>query len=452
VSSDVATELTAIIKEFFNRLKNHWHQLLTNVPTDILGLSVYSTTLPASLFVFHFTRKYFPHIRTIMGGGVFNETLAAGSSNLEVFLEKTEGVIDNIIIGEGENLLLKLVKDELPPRRVYTLKDLDSQTLDLSAALLPDFSDFDPEFYSLMASYTSRGCPFDCSFCTETVRWGKYRKKSGGQVADELEELHERYKSRLFVMSDSLLNPIVSALSKQMEARKNSIYWDGYLRADRHVCKLENTLAWRRGGFYRARLGVESGSQHILNLMGKKITPLQTKEAVSNLANAGIKTTTYWVVGHPDETEEDFQQTLDLITQLKNDIYEADCNPFYYVETGQVDSEKWDNLEKRIPLFPENVTKLTMLKTWILNCEPRREIIYQRINRFVQHCRDLGIPNPYSLQEIHQADKRWQRLHKNAVPSLLELKKTAGVVDEILNVKAVFKAEASLEDEGDFSF
>jgi len=64
---------------------------------------------------------------------------------------------------------------------------------------------------------------------------------------------------------------------------------------------------------------------------------------------------------------------------------------------------------------------MLITQTWILNSDPPREIIYDRLCRFKEKCKELGIPNPYSVFEINEADKRWHRLHKNAVPSFLEL-------------------------------
>lgn len=161
-------------------------------------------------------------------------------------------------------------------------------------------------------------------------------------------------------------------------------YWDGFLRADKHVCDPANTLLWRRGGFYRAKLGVESGSLKILEKMGKKITLQQIKDAVSSLAYAGIKTTTFWVIGHPGETEEDFHMTL------------------------------------------------------------------ERVNRFIRHCRKLGIPNPYLLDDIHDADQRWKKLYKNAVPALMDLRDKKNHLHESKQIKELSLAENLLQEDSDW--
>jgi radical SAM superfamily enzyme YgiQ (UPF0313 family) len=253
-------------------------------------------------------------------------------------------------------------------------------------------------------------------------------------------------------MSDSLLNPIVNDLSQELSASEKAIYWDGYLRADNHVCDTENTFKWRRGGFYRARLGIESGSPRILELMDKRITPDQIRSALASLALAGIKTSTYWVIGYPGETEEDFQQTLDLIELMKDDIYEAECNPFRFYLSGQVQSQEWAEKNNCRPLYPGNARQSLILQTWITEDEHTpREVIYRRLNRFVNHCRQIGIPNPYTVQDIHQADLRWQKLHNNAVPPLVMFKDGSIDGDECRNIQEPIRLKP-IRDDGDFDF
>jgi hypothetical protein len=72
--------------------------------------------------------------------------------------------------------------------------------------------------------------------------------------------------------------------------------------------------------------------------------------------------------------------------------------------------------------------------------------------RFREHCNALGIPNPYSIPEIYQADERWHRLHKNAVPPMLEFKKQGNYIDECRRIKKILPAQELQPDEGDFGF
>jgi radical SAM superfamily enzyme YgiQ (UPF0313 family) len=453
LNDEQADELIEIVADFFSGFENYFLEIMEEVKPMVVGLSVFSDTLPLSLAAFKWTKSISPQTKTVMGGGVFADQLDVGSPDFRVFLEKTASYIDKIIVGEGEELFLKLLEGELPEnQRVFTREDLNWKVLDLSTVDIPDFSDLDVRYYPYMGTYTSRSCPFQCSFCSETVNWGPYRKKNAKQCADELIRVYEKHKSQLFLIADSLLNPILTDLSQELLQRETSIYFDGYLRVDKEVCNPDNTFLWRRGGFYRARLGIESGSPRVLELMNKKITLQQIKDAVANLAYAGIKTTTYWIMGHPGESEEDFQQSLALVEELKENLYEAECRPFYYYLTGQVSSDDWMGEYQRIPLYPQEMVDQLMLQTWSIDCEPTREVAYQRVSHFIEFCRKLGIPNPYSLIDIYKADVRWKNLQKNAVPPLMLFKDPEQYIDENKHLKPTLLAEDSHQEEVDFNF
>jgi hypothetical protein len=450
ISEDRLRLLHQVVENFYRALECYFIEILSRENPQVLGLSVYRGNLASSMFVFRLTRRHFSHIETLMGGAVFAGELAVGSENLQYFLEKTP-YIDKMIAGEGELLFLKYLRGELPQnQRVYTLQNISGETLNINSAAAPDFSDLNLEFYPALALYSSRSCPYRCSFCTETVYWGKYRKKSPSLVVEQMIRLHEQYRSQLFLMCDSLLNPIITDLSHELTKRELSLYWDGYLRAGELACSSDNTILWRRGGFYRARLGIESGSPHVLKLMGKKITMAQIKSSIINLAAAGIKTTTYWVIGHPGETEEDFRQTLDIIEELRDDIYEAWCSPFNYYKTGQVNSTGWE--EKSRLLYPEEAKELLVVQSWTLEAAPLREEAYRRMNRFVNRCRQLGIPNPFSIVDFHRADERWQKLHKNAVPPLAGFTDRENYFEEQRTIKPISFARKKLDGSMDFDF
>lgn len=451
VNENQLLELDEILKDFYLRLKKYLLNLLDKESPTILGLSVYGDTFPASLLAFKIAKEWNPSIKTLMGGGIFADQLAPGSPNLDFFKEKTRDYIDKIIIGEGEALFLRFLRGELEDsQRVFTFNDIGATGLDLSRVDVPDFSDFDLSYYPHLAHYGARSCPYQCKFCSETVNWGKYRKKDVSQTVKEFIELYKRYSYQLFLMTDSTLNPIMTPLSNEIIKSGTAIYWDGFLRADKHVCNTENTLLWRRGGFYRAKLGLESGSQSVLNLMSKRTTIEQNREALAALAYAGIKTTTFWLFGYPGETEKDFQMTLEFIEECQDNIYEADCNAFNYYLTGQVNSEEWWKNNEVALLYPGWAKEMLITETWIMDCEPSREVAYSRVNRFVDHCKKLGIPNPYSLKDIHRADERWKKLHKNAVPPIVELNSKDIHIGESRNVKNLSFARHTLKDDGDW--
>lgn len=443
--------LNRIICETYSRLEKYLIDLLEKEQPDVLALGVYIGTLPASMFAFKLTRDRYPHIETVMGGGVFYDQLAAGTSNLEVFLEKTKDYVDALLVGEGEVLLLHYLQGKLDKsRKVHTMDDLKGKTLDLSIERVPDFSDLDIRSYPYLSVYGSRSCPYRCTFCSDSVFWGKYRYKKPRQIAQELIRLYEEYNYQLFYMSDLLLNPFITGLAHELSKADVSLYWDGFIKVSDEVCDPEKALLWRRAGLYRLGIGNESGSQRILDLMDKKITILQSKAAISNLAAVGIKTTTFWLIGYPGETEEDFQQTLDFLEEMKDDIYYAEGNVFWSILAGRSASDRW--LEEGVLLYPEKYKSMLLLQTKMMNDVPTREERYKRLVRFVNHCKKLGIQNSYSWDGIYKADERWKKLHENAVPSIVEFTQRRKYIDENKKIERLVSLKNELRDDGNWGF
>jgi radical SAM superfamily enzyme YgiQ (UPF0313 family) len=445
-------QLNQVLSELLDSLAAFTRTLVEEEKPTVLGLSVSSGGLPAATFVFRYVRRHFPHIKTLMGGSVFFNQLATGNPDHQFYLDKTASYIDKIFIGKGEILFLKYLKGELDPKqRVFALnEDVNQKEQETYKIDIPDLSDYNLQDYYYLAASSSSSCPFNCSFCNSRTFFGEFSKKDPCRVVHEIDHLQKKHGHKSFFMTDSLLNPTITDLSNELIKADITAYMDGYFMVDNASGKIDNTMLWRKGGFYRARLGSESGSQKILDLIGKECTPEMTKATLYSLAYAGIKTTTYWVVGHPGETEEDFQMTLDLIEECRNDIWQAECNPFTYYYFGQTKSDSW--ADSRMLLYPKEARELLLSQTWILDTEPSREEIFKRVFRFVQHCNKLGIPNPYTADELYKADERWKKLHKNAVPSLIELADNTFHMDERKQVKMLSSLQPMEQEDGDFGF
>jgi|HubBroStandDraft_5_1064220.scaffolds.fasta_scaffold01062_5 transketolase N-terminal domain/subunit len=388
---------------------------------DWLGVSTYTTTLGATVVALRAVRKAFPRVRTVLGGGIFADHVEPRSANFEAFLAVSEPYLDAIVIGEGEHLLTQVVAGKLPGKRVYTSADVRRERLAPSEILAPDFDGLDLSLYSQMSTHIGRSCPFQCSFCSETVQWGQYRTRPIDRWITELQTTTRRYGGRAFFLAESLINPVADEAFAATRAAGLDLYFDAYLRADPEVCDPQRVRRWREGGFYRARLGIESGSAAVLAAMNKQTAPDQIRTALHTLAAEGIKTTTYWVIGHPGETEADFEDSLRLIEACGADIYEAEPHGFYFYPRGQVASRKWSREGEVIDLYGAEFADLLVTRSFRLKTAPSRADLLRRVARFTAFTRDLGIANPYSLREIGAADHRWIAGHSRAGPPLIEL-------------------------------
>jgi radical SAM superfamily enzyme YgiQ (UPF0313 family) len=402
-------ELIDIIERFYRKLEGLVDSFDLS-EYQCVGVSTYTTSLGPSLYTLRKIKNRYPKIKTVMGGGVFADDLASGSDNLTVLLDKYP-FVDHIILGEGEMLLLHLLTGDLAGKRLLSIEDLNGATLDMKVLPAPDYSDFDMDNYYHLSIEGARSCPFQCTFCSETIQWGKYRMKPIDRFANQVVELARKHSNKSYLFGDSLMNPYLNRFAEALINTGANVQYDGYLRADQPVADRAKTQMWARSGLYRARLGVESAAPNVLKLMNKMTNPKTISEAVRSLAAAGVRTTTYWVVGFPGETDDDFEETLEFIRAHSSDIYELEGHPYWYYPYGQVGSR----LFKSISLYPEEMTELLKFRIWdIPEVQPSREIRYSRLHRMAEVAFKLGLPNIYTLKERYEAEKRWHSLHPNA--------------------------------------
>jgi hypothetical protein len=72
--------------------------------------------------------------------------------------------------------------------------------------------------------------------------------------------------------------------------------------------------------------------------------------------------------------------------------------------------------------------------------------------RFLSHCREIEVPNLYTLRDFNAADERWKKLHKNATPQLVALMDRRAVIDEHKRVIPLNFAQNTLSDSADIDF
>lgn len=168
---------------------------------------------------------------------------------------------------------------------------------------------------------SSRGCPFNCSFCSPSIRnsTGKnYRIQSPKRTADEIEFLVKTFKVNALSFEDDLFTlnkKRVIDLCKEIIDRKIQISWTVATRLD--SLDLETAKWMKKAGCFGMSVGIESGSDRILTLInkGEKIKDLKRGMAILN--KVGIAVTTNLIIGHPTETLKELRQTLNLVKDLK---------------------------------------------------------------------------------------------------------------------------------------
>lgn len=175
--------------------------------------------------------------------------------------------------------------------------------------------------HSCYVMFVSRGCPYKCVFCMR-VLGSKVRRRSAESVVGEMEYAIDRYHAHTFDFADEIF------LSNNRETRKTlelmisrglpkRARWSALTRAntiDRQLIRLA-----KEAGCYHLAIGVESGDDRILKIIGKGITVKQVREAVRIIKKVGISLDTYYILGHPSETMETLRRTVNLVAKLNTD-------------------------------------------------------------------------------------------------------------------------------------
>ncbi len=166
----------------------------------------------------------------------------------------------------------------------------------------------------------SRGCPYRCNWCAKPIYGDTFSARSPRSVAEEMRQLkHEHNAEHLWFADDifGLQARWVQEFADAVATLDAAVPFKMQSRVD--LMTPATTLALRRSGCAEVWMGVESGSQKILNAMEKGIRVEQVAKARENLRKEGIRACYFLQFGYPDETWEDIKNTVDLVRDTRPD-------------------------------------------------------------------------------------------------------------------------------------
>ena len=183
---------------------------------------------------------------------------------------------------------------------------------------------------------TSKGCPHRCAFCINSVLGVKYRYRQTEAVVRDIERILDLGVTRISFFDEDLFanRRMLTEIVGEIERRKLDFRWFASARADyfreKHISP-ELLARIADSGCQQLGLGVESGSQRVLDHLKKDITVEDAVTAASRLNQAGIDATFSFMVGLPGEGEDDIRRTLRLTTTIAgmNDSFRI-LGPFIY--------------------------------------------------------------------------------------------------------------------------
>lgn len=303
---------------------------LLAINPDIIGISQWTHNNHASLELARICRTLFPNSMIIMGGGHatfrYEDILGEGSP------------VDVVVRGEGESTLLELVAHAPHRSEWLTIDGLafrsekgivtttartnraDLDGLPLPARYLDISIGVDLELQSEFI-VTTRGCPSTCHFCSSPDFWGrKVRFRSPAAIVEEILYIRKKFGVIYFSIRDDTFTADrvrVLEFCRLLQEQEVAILWNCQSR----VTAIDEALVieMKRAGCECIQLGVESGSPRILKQLGKNITPEKIEQASAVVRTVGINLSIYLISDVPGETNDDIQQTIDLVRRIHPD-------------------------------------------------------------------------------------------------------------------------------------
>jgi len=251
-------------------------------------------------------RQQFPKMKLLVGGGLISswkEPLQQLDIKLPPF--------DHVIFGPGEATLVALTQNSAPNE--YYLSDPST------ISYRPDFSFANVDRYfspqPILPLSTSRGCYWQrCLFCPEaTAPVHPYGSLPSPEVPDLLLHLSKLSGVQIFHLTDNAIP--VNILKKLAERRTDlkELSWFGFVRFEAALENFELIEQLSHSGCRMLQLGLESGSQQVLDRLGKGIKLESVEKILDNLYRCGICAYIYIMLGTPDETEADAERTLTFL-------------------------------------------------------------------------------------------------------------------------------------------
>jgi radical SAM superfamily enzyme YgiQ (UPF0313 family) len=245
-------------------------------------------------------RRIDPAARIFLGGGLITSWMKRPE-----WKNPFSGIVDELVCGPGEGVLLSA----LGLRR-------------RGEPAVPDFAHFPTRSYlspGLIVPFAaSTGCYWRrCAFCPEQAEKNPYLPIPSKEVISQLQGLVREYRPSLLHLTDNAISPaLLTALTKNPPGAP----WYGFARVTGALADPDFCRALKISGCVLLQIGLESGSQKVLDSFGKGIEISLAEKALHHLTQAGIATYVYLLFGTPWETEVDADKTLRFTAKLSNSI------------------------------------------------------------------------------------------------------------------------------------
>jgi radical SAM superfamily enzyme YgiQ (UPF0313 family) len=316
-------------------------EVIAGLDADLFGMSCWTSNRRGVALVAREIKKHHPKAHVVVGGP------HATPLAREMLAHYPE--IDTVSTGESELTFMDLVgrlergaETTGVPGTVY--RDGADAAVAPPRAAIPDLDELASphDYFTTHIVMTSRGCPWQCTFCGAETTWGRgFRGRSVPKVLDDLEHALARVPVRILLIKDDTFTTSkkrVVELCRGISERKLNFLWSCDTRVD--VLSDELLHEMRLAGCQRLSLGVESGSPAILKAINKKITVDKIIASTELAKKYGIGVRFYMMLGNRGETAETFHESLHFLEVAKPHQFLFSCLSIYPGTVDFTDAEK----------------------------------------------------------------------------------------------------------------
>ena len=228
---------------------------------------------------------------------------------------------DFVVVGEGEKALSKIIENKVLGNVVY-----ETEIPNIDKISFPDRSAIDIHSYKYYIDgepattiITSRGCPFHCAFCSKI--WQTVRFHSADYVCKELKEIKEKYGFNAVLFFDDVFTLKPKRLKDIcVFLKRERMLWRCFVKSDTVNEKMLKMMA--QSGCKEIGMGIESGSEKLLETIYKGNTVDQGKRVIKWAHNAGMRVKGFFIVGMPGESHDTIEETKQFISDYPCDDYD----------------------------------------------------------------------------------------------------------------------------------
>jgi anaerobic magnesium-protoporphyrin IX monomethyl ester cyclase len=290
------------------------------------------------------------HAESYLSAGADVVVIGEGEQTLEALIPALQSAspdlssINGIVLKASDGSIVRTVPRALLP-------DLDSQPYpDRGAIDLPSYLNAWRERHGAgtVSLITARGCPYTCTWCSRSVFGETHRRRSVGNVADEVAGIVDRYHpERLWYADDvfAIHRTWTIDYAKELDRRRIRLPFECISRAERIDDGVAEALASL--GCFRVWIGSESGSQRVLDAMKRRVSVERVREAAATLRRRGIEVGMFIMLGYDGEQMEDLQATVDHLKRTSPDVflttvsYPIKGTPYYQQVEDRLRPQAW---------------------------------------------------------------------------------------------------------------